>query len=90
MVDENEIIIPLKRLLETYEEEKVKNLLDTFSCSKNLDVENVLKNSAILFEKLNKSRSYLIFKKGTTDILAYFTLTISILKLLMKMFQKRH
>jgi hypothetical protein len=46
-----------------------------------LDVENFLKNSAILFEKLNKSRTYLIFKKGTTDILAYFTLTISILKI---------
>ena len=46
-----------------------------------MDVENFLKNSAILFEKLNKSRTYLIFKKGTTDILAYFTLTISILKI---------
>ena len=81
MVDGNETIIPLKRLLETYEEEKVKNLLNSFSCSKNSDVENFLKNSAILFEKLNKSRTYLIFKKETTDILAYFTLTMSILKI---------
>ena len=81
MVEENEIIIPLKRLLEVYGEEKTKILLNSFSCSKNLEVENFLKNTAILFEKLNKSRTYLIFKKGTTDILAYFTLTISILKI---------
>ena len=81
MVKENEIIIPLKRLLEEHDEEKVKTLLNSFSCSKNLEVENFLKNSAILFEKLNKSRTYLIFKRGTTDILAYFTLTISILKI---------
>jgi len=81
MGKENEVVIPLKTLLDEHDEEKVKTLLDTFSCSKNLDVENFLKNSAILFEKLNKSRTYLIFKKGTTDILAYFTLTISILKI---------
>jgi len=78
MGKENKVVIPLKTLLDEHDEEKVKTLLDTFSCSKNSDVENFLKNSAILFEKLNKSRTYLIFKKGTADILAYFTLTISI------------
>ena len=81
MGKENEIIIPLKTLLEEHGEEKVKTLLNSFSCSKNWDVEQFLKNTAILFEKLNKSRTYLIFKKGTTDILAYFTITISILKI---------
>ncbi|MEO2116897.1 MAG: hypothetical protein ABGW92_00615 [Methanocaldococcus sp.] len=81
MGKENEVIIPLKILLEEYDEEKVIALLNSFSCYKNLEVKNFLKNSAILFEKLNKSRTYLIFKRGTTDILAYFTLTISILKI---------
>ncbi|XRO77554.1 hypothetical protein ACO3VM_03230 [Methanocaldococcus sp. 10A] len=81
MCKENEIVIPLKTLLEEHGEEKVKTLLNSFSCSKNWDVERFLKNTAILFEKLNKSRTYLIFKKGTTDILAYFTITISILKI---------
>ncbi|AEF97232.1 hypothetical protein [Methanotorris igneus] len=81
MVREDGIIVPLKRLLEKYDEEKVKNLLNNFSCSKNPDVELFLKNTAILFEKLNKSRTYLIFKKDTKDILAYFTLALSILKI---------
>jgi len=48
-----------------------------------------LKNSAILFEKLNKSRIYLIFKRGTNDILAYFTLTISILKIVDEKISKK-
>jgi hypothetical protein len=43
MVEENEVIISLKTLLDDHGEEKVKNLLNSFSCSKNLDVENFLK-----------------------------------------------
>ena len=34
MVDENEIIIPLKRLLETYGDDKVRTLLNSFSTLK--------------------------------------------------------
>ncbi len=81
MGEEDAVIIPLKLLLNKYSKEKVKNLLNTFECSKNADVENFLKNSSILFEEINKSRTYLVIKKGTTNILGYFTLTLSILKI---------
>jgi len=81
MGEEDAVIIPLKLLLNKYGEEKVKNLLNTFKCSKNADVENFLKNSSILFEEINKSRTYLVIKKGTINILGYFTLTLSILKI---------
>ena len=43
MGKENEVVIPLKTLLDEHDKEKVKTLLDTFSCSKNLDVENFFK-----------------------------------------------
>ncbi|AEF95935.1 hypothetical protein [Methanotorris igneus] len=81
MGGEDAVIIPLKLLLHKYGKEKVKNLLNTFKCSINTDVEHFLKNSSILFEEINKSRTYLVIKKGTTDILGYFTLTLSILKI---------
>lgn len=82
MDKENAIIIPLKTLLNTFGEEKTKSLLNSFSCSKNLDVEKFLKKSAILFENLNKGKTYLIFKEGSNEILAYFTLSISILRIM--------
>ncbi|WP_018154770.1 hypothetical protein [Methanothermococcus thermolithotrophicus] len=65
MGEEHAVIIPLKILLNNHGKEldemfrisllsaslrKVKNLLNTFKCSKNIDVENFLKNSSILFE----------------------------------------
>lgn len=81
MGKEDAIIIPLKFLLNKHGKEKVKNLLNTFKCSINADVEYFLKNNSILFEELNKSRTYLVIKKGTADILGYFALTQSILKI---------
>jgi len=43
--------------------EKVKEVISTFYCSKDYDIESFLKNEnkAILYERKSKSRTYLIF-----------------------------
>ena len=55
-------------------EETAHELISIFVCHKDLDIENFLKEKAILFEKLGKSRTYLIFDEEDDDfkILAYF------------------
>jgi hypothetical protein len=75
------ITFALKDMLKEYGDEKVKELLYSFSCSKNKQVEMFLKNSSILFEKKNKSRTYLIFENNSYKFLAYYTLTISTVKI---------
>lgn len=51
-----------------------------------MDVENFLREKAIIFEKKSKSRTYLIVNEevlaeGNFDILAYFTLGLKVLKI---------
>lgn len=46
-----------------------------FSCSSNLEVENFLHNTAIRFEKADKTRTYLLTTESF-QILGYFTLSI--------------
>lgn len=64
------------------DEEKAQELISIFICEKDKDVENFLKEKAILFEKLGKSRTYFIFNEDEDDfnILAYFTLAMQVLK----------
>lgn len=52
-------------------------MLDHFKCEKDPDIEKFLKEKAIDFESLNKSRTYLIYDlddllSGKKYILAYF------------------
>lgn len=63
-------------------EEKAQELISIFICEKDKDVENFLKEKAILFEKLGKSRTYFIFDEDEDEfnILAYFTLAMQVLK----------
>ena len=42
-------------------EETTKSILSSFSCPKNKDVENFLKEKAILFSQQNYAKTYLIF-----------------------------
>ena len=42
------------------EDDRLKNLLSSFSCVYDEDIQNFLHNRAIEFEKLSKSRTYLI------------------------------
>jgi len=60
-------------------------LLSSFSCDRDKDIENFLHNRAIDFERLNKSRTYLlcdddIFQnEGRIVILGYFSVALKVL-----------
>ncbi|MCM1062750.1 MAG: hypothetical protein NC452_21115 [Eubacterium sp.] len=60
-------------------------LLHSFSCDRDKDIENFLHNRAVEFERLNKSRTYLlcdddIFRKeGQLVILGYFSVALKVL-----------
>ena len=64
------------------DEEKTQELISIFVCEKDSDIENFLKDRAIQFEKLGKSRTFFIFDEDEDEfkILAYFTLAIQVLK----------
>ena len=56
-------------------------LISLFVCDKDKDIEMFLKEKAIMFEKLGKSRTFLLFDgEEGFHILAYFTLAIQVLK----------
>ena len=42
-------------------EERAQELISIFNCENDKDIESFIKERAILFEKLGKSRTYLIF-----------------------------
>ena len=58
---------------------KVKELLQTFSCSRNPDLQDFLHNKALTFEKHLRSRTYLYIDNGTKEVSAYFTISIATL-----------
>lgn len=64
------------------DEDKAQELISIFSCERDFDIESFLKERAILFEKLGKSRTFFIFDEDDDKfkILAYFTLALQILK----------
>ncbi len=65
------------------DESKAQELISIFKCNKDVDIENFLKDRAIIFEKLGKSRTFLIFNEDEKDfrVLAYFTLALQVLKI---------
>ena len=77
-----ENIISLKRLVEIAGEEVAREYLSGFRCEKDSDIENFLKDKAILFEQLGKSRTFLIYDEDSDEIkiLAYFTLALQIVR----------
>jgi hypothetical protein len=69
-------------------EETVKEVISTFYCSKDHDIESFLKNEnkAILYERKSKSRTYFILdedglENGDLVLLAYFTIAMQTLKI---------
>lgn len=82
------MLIPLKTLIgELKEDKELIPLLSSFSCKQDEDIEHFLHNRAIEFEKLSKSRTYLIFDEDellTKDITeqtiyGYISLALKIL-----------
>lgn len=56
-------------------EEKTKNLLRSFVCSKDQRLEAFLHDKAIESNKRNQGRTYLLLEESTGNLLGYFTLT---------------
>lgn len=69
-----EPIIPLSELLKNDEVlSLVERTLLSFRCEKNSDEEDFLHNKAILYERRNKARTYLVFDNNYNNLLGYFT-----------------
>jgi len=78
--DEAFSMYQLSELLEEMpSKRKVKALLQTFSCSRNTDLQDFLHNKASTFEKNLRSRTYLYVDNETKKVSAYFTISISTL-----------
>lgn len=72
------VVVQLCDLLQEFGEESVKqDFLANFSCPKNKDVEFFLKHKAILYERMDKSRTYIVISISEEGmrILGYFSLT---------------
>ncbi len=72
--------------MEKLEEDKVMNILSSFRCEQDSDIETFLHNRAVEFENLAKARTYLIFsqeelEEGRTPltIYGYISLALKIL-----------
>lgn len=57
-------------------EERLIQILSSFSCPKNPDVERFLKQSSIEFTKKNQSVTYLVFSTEDYKLLGYFTIAL--------------
>lgn len=80
------MLVPLKTLIEKTKEDRVllNKILSSFSCDKDLDLEFFLKNKAVDFETISKSRTYLYcdyqnLLDNKIVILGYFTLSLKVL-----------
>jgi len=74
-------IIHLEDLLKEVGEEKCREVFSDFSCPLDNDVEFFLKEKAILFHKMNISRTFLVFAphKGQNVLVGYFAIAIKVL-----------
>ncbi|MEG2775428.1 MAG: N-acetyltransferase [Acetivibrio sp.] len=77
--------ISLNDMIEQLGEDKVKNILSTFTCPQNKDVEYFLKNKAIVFAQRNISKTYLVYwiteDKKEKELVGYFTIAPKVLKI---------
>ena len=73
-------LFPLSEIIQnTDSNRKVKKLLETFNCARNIDLQDFLHDKAVTFEKNLRSRTYLYIDNTTQEVAAYFTITISTL-----------
>jgi len=69
-------VFTLKDLLSELKEDRTRNILSSFLCPKNADVERFLHTKAIEFEKSGYSTTYLVYAsyKDKPEMAGYFTL----------------
>ncbi len=75
------VVVSTERLIEALGEDKVNNILSTFSCPLNLDVEDFLLHKAILSGRQGFSVTHLVFAsfKDEPILVGYFTLANKVL-----------
>lgn len=56
---------------------QTKKFLKTFSCSKNADVQDFLRNKAITFERNLRACTYLYINNADKSVAAYITIGIN-------------
>lgn len=67
--------------------DKIQEVISNFSCKKDIDIENFLKEKSIKYENLSKSRTYFIIDEemlkltGKFNIIAYFSISIKVLEI---------
>lgn len=64
--------------MESMDQSELQSYLDTFSCSRDSDREDFLRNKAMIFEKKNMARTYLAIMDER--IAGYYTLSIRCLR----------
>ncbi|GHU61552.1 hypothetical protein AGMMS49983_01460 [Clostridia bacterium] len=71
-------IVTLSNYLEQNTEERTTEILSSFSCPDNQDIENFLKNNAVSFSKQGIAQTHLVstLHNGENIILGYFALTL--------------
>ena len=65
----------IKELLEIYTEDELFSIFSGFCCTKNYEIQEFLRNSAIEFNKKHQSITYVIFN-NKKEIEGYFSLSI--------------
>lgn len=81
MINNNGIeVVSLSKIVEEYGEDFLSNITSTFVCKRNSDIEKFLKERALEFEKLDKSRTYITFD-GENNIVAYFSIALSVFEI---------
>lgn len=61
-------------MLDLYGEDVCQRVLATFSCPLNRDVEDFIRNKAINFAKQRIAVTFLVFSKGSGQLVGYYTL----------------
>lgn len=69
-------VVNLKLMVEELGEERTKELLSSFSCQFNEDVENFFTQKAVEFSKRSLSQTHIVYAsyRGKAEIAGYFTL----------------
>ncbi|MCI6731861.1 MAG: N-acetyltransferase [Lachnospiraceae bacterium] len=75
----------LSDMIKELGEDQVKTILSTFSCPLNKDVENFLKEKAILFSKRDFSKTTLVYwvsgDKNIKELVGYYTVAEKVIQL---------
>lgn len=72
-------LFSLFEIIQNKSKSQTKNILKTFECSRNIDLQNFFHSKALTFEKNLRARTYLYVANDTKEVIAYFTIAISTL-----------